>query len=80
MSTELFATAKRTHLAFRNMLSSYVQTARRKGAPPTVSRTKMTGFMDKVLTSEQQQKIYVPSHGKLQMSDGKVIQLVAYDD
>ncbi|MCW3108819.1 MAG: hypothetical protein JWQ09_3325 [Segetibacter sp.] len=80
ISTELFATAALTNISFRNMLSSYVQTARANGAPPKVPVTKMKEFMDKVLMNEPAQKIYVTAHGKLQVSDGKVIHLVAYDD
>jgi hypothetical protein len=80
MSTELFATAQLTNLSFRNMLSSYVQTARANGAPPKVPLPKVKTFMDKILSSEEQQKIYVTAHGKLHISNGKVIHLVAYDD
>jgi hypothetical protein len=80
MSMELFATAELTNLSFRNMLSSYVQTARLNGASPAVTLARLKTFLDKVLTSEPAQKIYVSSHGKLQISDGKVIHLVAYDD
>ena len=80
MSTELFATAEATQLAFRNILSSHVQTARSSGAPPTVATPKMKTFLDKFLTDEVTQKTYVTSHGKLQTSDGKVVHLVAYDE
>ncbi len=80
MSTELFATAELTNLAFRNILSSHVQTARLNGAPPTVTLAKLKTFLDKVLMDEATQKIYVSSHGKLQVSGGKVIHLIAYDE
>lgn len=80
ISTELFATADLTRISFRNMLSSYVQTARSSGSRPIVTRAKQKEFMDKILTSEQAQKAYVIAHGKLQVSNGKVIHLIAYDD
>lgn len=80
LSTELFATADLTHIAFRNMLSSYVQTARANGASPRVPVSRQKELMDKVLINEQSQKIYVTAHGKLQVTDGKVIHLVAYED
>lgn len=80
MSVELFATTELTNLAFQNMLSSYVQTARLRGGPPTVTKPKLKTFLDKVLTNEVDQKIYVTNHGKLQVTDGKVIHLVAYDE
>ncbi|GEO09916.1 hypothetical protein SAE01_24120 [Segetibacter aerophilus] len=80
MSTELFATPELTDISFRNMLSSHVQTARSTGAPPKVTKQKVTTFMDKILMSEAEQKTYVTSHGKLQISAGKVIHLIAYDE
>jgi hypothetical protein len=80
MSTELFATSQLTDISFRNMLSSNVQTARATGAPPKVAKQKVTTFMDKVISNEADQKIYVSSHGRLQISAGKVIHLIAYDD
>lgn len=80
ISTELFATAELTNISFKNMLKTYIQTARSSGAPPKVSTARVTTFMDKVLLNEAAQKIYVTAHGKLQVSDGKVIHLVAYDD
>ncbi|MCW3082309.1 DUF6569 family protein [Segetibacter sp.] len=80
LSTELFATAELTSISFRNMLSSNIQTARANGAPPKVPKIKVTTFMDKILINEEDQKAYVSSHGKLQISSGKVIHLIAYDD
>lgn len=80
ISTELFATAELTNISFRNMLSSYVQTARASGAIPKVPVPRVTAFMDKILMNEPAQKIFVSAHGKLQVNNGKVIHLVAYDD
>jgi hypothetical protein len=80
MNTELFATAELTNISFRKMLSSHVQTVKRNGAPPKVPVARIKEFMDKVIRDEPSQKIYVTAHGKLQISDGKVIHLIAYDD
>ncbi|MCW3112963.1 MAG: hypothetical protein JWR18_1359 [Segetibacter sp.] len=80
MNTELFSSAELTNISFGNMLSSHVQTVRRNGAPPTVPQARVSTFMDKVILNEPSQKIYVPTHGKLQISDGRVIHLIAYDD
>jgi hypothetical protein len=80
MNVELFATTELTNLSFRNMLSSNVQTVRLNGSPPVVTFSKLKTFLDKVLMDEAQQKIYVSSHGKLQITNGKVIHLIAYDD
>lgn len=80
INTELFATAEQTSIAFRNMLSSNIQTARTNGSPPKIPKIKVTTFMDKILINEEDQKVYVSSHGKMQLSNGKVIHLIAYDD
>lgn len=80
LSTELFATAQLTNLAFKNMLSSYVPTARKSGGLPKVPVKKQKEFMDKILTSEAEQKTYVTAHGKLEMKGTKVIHLIAYDE
>lgn len=80
LSTELFASAQLTRVAFRNMLTTYVSTARSAGAPPRVSVARQKEFMDKILTSEAAQKIYVSSHGKWYVTNGKLLHLIAYDD
>ncbi|MCW3078864.1 DUF6569 family protein [Segetibacter sp.] len=80
INTELFSTAELTNISFKNMLTSHVQTVRKNGAPPKVPLARVTTFMDKVLIDEPGQKIYVTTHGKLQVSDGRVIHLIAYDD
>lgn len=80
INTELFSSAELTNISFRNMLSSHVQTVRVNGAPPKVPQARVSTFMDKVILNEPSQKIYVPAHGKLRISDGRVIHLIAYDD
>ena len=80
MSTEIFASYNMLDVAFANMLNSYVQSAKAHGARPAVPKEKLKLLMDKVLTSEELQKIYVPAHGELHKSDGKVIHLIAYPD
>lgn len=80
LSTELFATAKRTSISYRNMLHSYVQTARLNGGSPNVPTGRTKGFMDKVLLNEPAQKLYVANHGKLQLNDGKIVHIVAYEE
>ncbi len=80
ISTELFCTAQLTDFAFRNILSSNMQTARTSGSPPRVPVAKAREFMDKVILNEPSQKIYITAHGKLQVSNGRVIQLIAYDE
>ena len=80
ISTEIFSSAELTDISFRNMLSSHVQTVKKSGAPPRVGAAKLKEFMDKILVSEPAQRLFVPAHGKLQISNGKVIHLVAYDE
>ena len=81
MSTELFANYGLLDLSFVNMLNSYVQSAISIGSRPTIPLEQVKTFMNKVLISEESQKAYVTTHGKIDRgSDGKIIHLIAYPD
>lgn len=81
MSTELFASNSLLDVTFANMLNSYVQSAVAHGSRPVVPLETIKAFMNKVMTSEEGQKIYVTAHGKINRgSDGKTIHLIAYTD
>lgn len=81
MSTEIFSSNSLLDLTFANMLNSYVQSVIKNGGVPKVSKEVIKSFMNKVLTSVEEQKIYVTSHGKINTgTDGRIIHLIAYPD
>lgn len=80
MATEIFASNSLMDITFANMLSSNAQSAIRKGSKPIVPISESKEFMDKILSSEDEQRVYVTAHGQLHRQDGKVIHLIAYPD
>jgi hypothetical protein len=80
LSTEIFATPALLEMSFTNMLNSYIQTAIKTGASPTVDAGRQKAFLDKVLLNESAQKIYVTAHGKFFKNEGKLIHLIAYPE
>jgi Na+-transporting methylmalonyl-CoA/oxaloacetate decarboxylase beta subunit len=62
------------------MLSSYIESAITIGAKPQVPVPVIKKFIDKILKNEEEQKIYVTTHGKLHKNEGRVVHLIAYPE
>ncbi|MDB5192883.1 MAG: hypothetical protein JWQ96_2446 [Segetibacter sp.] len=77
--TDLFATTRLNNLAYPSILASYVRTAVGNGAPPTISHEKLKTFLDKLLTDEPSQKKFIATNGKMDVANGKIVHLVAYE-
>lgn len=79
ISCELFASPVLTDIAFNNLLKSYIHSAILNSSA-AASADKLKAFMDKILTDEVSQKVFVTAHGKIHLSEGKIVHLVAYGD
>jgi hypothetical protein len=77
--TDLFAITRLNNLAFQPTLASYVRTAISAGSPPAVNKEKLTQFLDKLLISVPSQKAFVATNGKMDVANGKVVHIVAYE-
>jgi hypothetical protein len=77
---QLFGSNDLCVASFEVMLKSYARSINSKDGVPQVSNTDVKIFLDKFLQTEEQQKEFLKTHGRLYTYQNHVIHLIAYDE
>ncbi len=66
--------------AYIQNINSYVHSLKPTDGIPSKTHNEIKAFTDKFLTDKTTQKKYLATNGRMYYNNGKVIQLIAYDD
>jgi hypothetical protein len=75
---ELYASCIYTNLYFKNIVSSFVHALKPSDSVPVNNRVALKLFTDSLFTSENLQKQFLLTHGKIDKFQNKVIHLTAF--
>ncbi len=79
LGCDMFATTDLFKNNFENLLASYATDAIISGATVTASVNTIKEYMDKLLTSEEEQSATVKEKGKVFVNDGKKMRVTSYE-
>lgn len=80
INCELFSSADLFVASFHSLIKSYQRSVTPKDGKPELPDETVKAFMDKFMETEEKQKAYLNSHGRLYTIQNHVIHLVAYDE
>jgi hypothetical protein len=79
LGCDMFATADLFKKNFENLLASYATEAIISGSPVTAGAEVVKKYMDKLLSSENEQSTTIKEKGKVFVNDGKKMRVSSYE-